>query len=76
MIEKYLGPNYKVIASNGHICNIENLKDSDERRKVAQNPHEYLIEQIQFTGDESVGSSSNKLIKTFPEIYEKIDLSL
>jgi len=28
---------------------------------MAQNPHEYLIEQLQFTGDESVGSSSNKI---------------
>ena len=27
LIEKYLGSNYRVIASNGHICNIENLKD-------------------------------------------------
>jgi DNA topoisomerase-1 len=27
LIEKYLGSNYNVIASNGHICNIENLKD-------------------------------------------------
>jgi hypothetical protein len=35
--------------------------DTDERRKMAQNPHEYLIEQLQFTGDESVGSSSNKI---------------
>ena len=35
--------------------------DTDERRKMAANPHEYLIEQIQFTGDESVGSSSNKI---------------
>ena len=39
--------------------------DSEERRKVAQNPHEYLIEQIQFTGDESVGSSSNKIKLNF-----------
>lgn len=39
--------------------------DTDERRKVAQNPHEYLIEQIQFTGDESVGSSSNKIKSNF-----------
>ncbi|GAG40562.1 unnamed protein product, partial [marine sediment metagenome] len=31
--------------------------DTDERRRMAQNPHEYLIEQLQFTGDESVGSS-------------------
>lgn len=35
--------------------------DTDERRKFAQNPHEYLITQLQFTGDESVGSSSNKI---------------
>ena len=35
--------------------------DTDERRKMAQNPHEYLIEQLQYTGDESVGSSSNKI---------------
>jgi hypothetical protein len=35
--------------------------DTDERRKMAQQPHEYLIEQLQFTGDESIGSSSNKL---------------
>ena len=39
--------------------------DSDERRKMAQNPHEYLIEQVQFTGDESVGSSSNKIKLNF-----------
>ena len=35
--------------------------DTDERRRMAQNPHEYLIAQLQFTGDESVGSSSNKI---------------
>ncbi len=39
--------------------------DTDERRKMAQSPHEYLIEQVQFTGDESVGSSSNKLKLSF-----------
>jgi hypothetical protein len=39
--------------------------DADERRKVAQNPHEYLIEQLQYTGDEAVGSSSNKIKMTF-----------
>lgn len=35
--------------------------DTDERRKMAASPHEYLIEQLQYTGDESVGSSSNKI---------------
>ena len=39
--------------------------DTDERRRFAQNPHEYLIQQLQFTGDESVGSSSNKIKLNF-----------
>jgi hypothetical protein len=39
--------------------------DTDERRRMAQNPHEYLIEQLQHTGDESVGSSSNKIKLNF-----------
>ena len=39
--------------------------DTDERRRMAQNPHEYLIEQLQFTGEESIGSSSNKIKLNF-----------
>jgi len=39
--------------------------DTDERKRFAQNPHEYLITQLQFTGDESVGSSSNKIKLNF-----------
>jgi len=39
--------------------------DNDERRRMAQNTHEYLITQLQFTGDESVGSSSNKIKLNF-----------
>ena len=39
--------------------------DADERRKVAQNPHEYLIEQLQYTGDEAVGASSAKIKLNF-----------
>merc|ERR1712072_1612742 len=39
--------------------------DTDERGRMAQNPHEYLIEQLQFTGDESIGSSSNKIKLNF-----------
>ena len=34
--------------------------DTDERRRFAQVSHEYLIEQVQFTGDESVTDGSNK----------------
>jgi hypothetical protein len=33
--------------------------DTDERRRFAQVSHEYLIEQVQFTGDESVSSTSD-----------------
>ena len=33
--------------------------DTDERRRFAQVSHEYLIEQVQFTGDETVPSSTS-----------------
>jgi hypothetical protein len=39
--------------------------DTDERRRFAQSPHEYLIEQLQFTGDESLSGSSNRLKLNF-----------
>jgi len=39
--------------------------DTDERRRFAQVSHEYLIEQVQFTGDESVSSVSNKIKLNF-----------
>jgi hypothetical protein len=35
--------------------------DTDERRKIATTQQEYLYEELQFTGDESVGSASNKI---------------
>jgi len=35
--------------------------DTDERRRFAQASHEYLIEQLQFTGDESTSQVPNKL---------------
>jgi hypothetical protein len=34
--------------------------DSEERRRFAQVGHEYLIEQLQFTGEESVQSATGK----------------
>ena len=34
--------------------------DTDERRRFAQISHEYLIEQVQFTGDESVTDNTDK----------------
>jgi hypothetical protein len=33
--------------------------DTDERRRFAQVSHEYLIEQVQFTGDESVAENTS-----------------
>ena len=39
--------------------------DTDERRKFAQVSHEYLIETLQFTGQESINSSSNKIKLNF-----------
>jgi hypothetical protein len=34
--------------------------DSEERKRFAQASHEYLIEQLQFTGSESLNSTNNK----------------
>jgi len=39
--------------------------DTDERRRFAQVSHEYLIEQLQYTGAESVSVTSNKLKLNF-----------
>ena len=39
--------------------------DTDERRRFAQVAHEYLIEQLQFTGNESITSASNKIKMSF-----------
>jgi len=39
--------------------------DSEERKRFAQASHEYLIEQVQFTGSETLGSSNNKLRLNF-----------
>ena len=39
--------------------------DTEERRRFAQQSHEYLIEQTQYTGAESITSSSNKIQLNF-----------
>jgi len=39
--------------------------DSEERKKFAQASHEYLIEQLQFTGSESVNSPNSKFRLNF-----------
>ena len=37
--------------------------DMEERRKFAQTSHEYLIEQLQFAGDEFISSTGNSVSK-------------
>eukprot|EP00798_Chlamydomonas_sp_ICE-L_P027812 gene27812-biopygen1032 len=39
--------------------------DTDERRRFASAPHEYLIEQLQFGGDESTSQTSNNFKLNF-----------
>tara|TARA_B110000977_G_scaffold201320_1_gene295331 strand:+ start:89 stop:1570 length:1482 start_codon:yes stop_codon:yes gene_type:complete len=39
--------------------------DTEERKRFAQAQHEYLIEQLQFTGSESVPSQNNKFRLNF-----------
>ena len=39
--------------------------DTDERRRYAQLSHEYLIEQLQFTGDEAITSSTANIRLNF-----------
>ncbi len=39
--------------------------DTDERRRFAQVSHEYLIEQLQFTGDETVSASGLTATKSY-----------
>ena len=39
--------------------------DTDERRRFAQLSHEYLIEQLQFTGDEQIASTNARLKLNF-----------
>jgi hypothetical protein len=36
--------------------------DTEERRRFAQVAHEYLIEQLQYTGEQSVDSTMNRII--------------
>lgn len=39
--------------------------DTDERRRFAQVSHEYLIEQLQFTGEETIVGANNKVRLNF-----------
>ena len=59
--------------TNGNIPNITNASlwvdyiflDTDERRRFAQLSHEYLIEQLQFTGSETLNTGTNRIKLNF-----------
>ena len=40
------------------------LLDTEERRKFAQTNHEYIIEQLQFAGDEFIAKTQNSISKS------------
>jgi hypothetical protein len=46
--------------------------DTEERRRFAQQSHEYLIDQFQFTGAETITASSNKIQMNFNHPVKEI----
>jgi hypothetical protein len=62
--------------------------DTEERRRMAQESHEYLIEQVQFNEDKGITASNNRIDLTFnhpvkelvwvvqPEYYTNCNLAL
>ena len=50
----------KIIVSNVALWADYIFLDTDERRRFAQLSHEYLIEQVQFTGAETLSAGPNK----------------
>jgi hypothetical protein len=56
-------PAYSLAAASLYVDYV--YLDTEERRRFAQQSHEYLIEQVQFTGAESITSSSNKIQLNF-----------
>jgi len=46
--------------------------DTDERRRFAQLSHEYLIEQLQFPGEETISTTSNKIRLNFNHPVKEI----
>jgi len=46
--------------------------DTDERKRFAQSSHEYLIEQLQFTGAESISSTNEKIKLNFNHPIKEI----
>jgi hypothetical protein len=46
--------------------------DTEERRRFAQQSHEYLIDQLQYTGSETISASSNKIQMNFNHPVKEI----
>jgi hypothetical protein len=61
------------LKKSGTVADIDNASlwvdyiflDTDERRRFAQLSHEYLIEQLQFTGEEAVSQGNNRVKLNF-----------
>jgi hypothetical protein len=60
----YIGPNAPTftnqLMSDSYLLIDYVYLDSEERKRFAQASHEYLIEQLQYTGSETVSGTSNK----------------
>ena len=60
------GTNKPSLGSNGIKFWVDYIYlDTDERRRFAQVSHEYLIEQLQFTGDETLAGSTKRVDLSF-----------
>ena len=46
--------------------------DTEERRRFSSVAHEYLIEQLQFTGEENINASSNSIKINFTHPVKKL----
>ena len=46
--------------------------DTDERRRFSQVPHEYLIEQLQFNGNDTISESNNNIKLNFTHPVKEI----
>jgi hypothetical protein len=58
--EGAVAPNLSSLMADSYLLIDYVYLDSEERKRFAQASHEYLIEQLQFTGSESLTASSNK----------------
>ena len=58
-------PNFTSLMQESYLLIDYVYLDSEERKRFAQASHEYLIEQLQFTGSESLSLSSNRFRLNF-----------